>query len=392
MTTPPGVAAVEDVDPVNTYEGTDLRARSLAVDARGLHTSGIGRYLRAVLREVLQDPRFHPVTLLGHPEALHAFVRDEGARARVEAFPHSFYAPAAQAAWAALRARGRLLADVTFFPHYDVPLMDGSRRLVVTVHDLAHFRLPEQFPAWRRAAAGLVLRRALRRAHRILTGSRTSAKDLAAWHPGVADRLEVVPYGVSTPSAPEAEAVRWAGAYRPFLLCVGNRKPHKNLTAAVEVLARLRSDFPALRLVIAGRGFGTDDGVTALAAALGVGDAVVELGEVEDARLNALYGAAECLLFPSIFEGFGLPVLEAMAAGLPVVASDFAAVAEAAGGAAALVPPYAHDRMADAVRHILTDDTLRAERVRQGRARAAQFSWAGAGRRTADVLYAAAHG
>lgn len=363
---------------------------TLVVDARGLHASGIGRYLREVLLRVFDDPRFARVTLVGRLAELDAFVRARRVRAatRLVKLEHGFYSPGVQLRWLALRARGELRGDVAFFPHYDVPLTHGSMRTVVTVQDLSHFRLPELFPAWKRALARPVLERAVRRATRVLVTSAATARDLVQAHPGAEPRMQVIPLGVDArfTTSVEPQELAVAQALRPYLLCVGNRKPHKNLGVAVEVLAKVRERHPGVRLVLVGKHFTEGDAVAERSAALGVGDAVVELGAVDDARLRAVYSQAACLLFPSLYEGFGLPVLEAMAAGVPVVASDRASIPEVLGDAGFLADPHDAGAMAHAAERLLCEPGLRDEMVRRGRARAARFSWHETAARTADVL------
>lgn len=360
---------------------------SILVDARGIAQSGIGRYLRAVLARVLDDPRFSRVTLLGRPEEIAASLPTRTvATVRVVAFPHPFYSVAAQAHWAALAVAGRLAHDVAFFPHYDVPVPASLRRSVVTVHDLTQFHLRDIFPWWKVAAGGVVLDRALRRASRVVAVSHAAGADLLLRHPGVAPRLHVIPQGVDARWSEPGNAAS-VEALRPYLLCVGNRRPHKNWVAAVEVLARLRPRFPALRLVLAGRGEEDRDLVAARAAARGVADAVVEVRDAPDERLAALYAGAECLLFPSLHEGFGLPALEAMAAGLPVVCSDRASLPEVVGDAGVVAGPHDHDALAGAVRRLLEEPAFRATLVERGRRRAAEFRWERTAARTADLLW-----
>jgi glycosyltransferase involved in cell wall biosynthesis len=370
---------------------------SVLVDARGLRSSGIGRYLREVLAHLFHDARFGRWTMLGGLDEVRTFAAEHGAADRVQAvsFPHPFYSPAAQVHWLALAARGALRADAAFFPHYDVPVAGPAPPSVVTVHDLAHFLLPDVFPAWKRAVAGGVLRRAVGRARRVVVISRATRDDLVGRIPAAAGKAVLIPQGVAPAfGAAVAAEPRTAEvhALRPFLLCVGNRKPHKNLVAAVDALAELRRDDPALRLVIAGARFPEGDGVGDRARELGVADAVVELDACGDAELRALYGAAECLVFPSLFEGFGLPVLEAMAAGLPAVVSSRGPLPEVAGDAGVVVDPRAPGAIAAAVRRLRAEPRFRAECVARGRARAGAMTWAHTAERTGAVLREVAAG
>ncbi|MDF1505316.1 glycosyltransferase family 1 protein, partial [Roseisolibacter sp. H3M3-2] len=360
---------------------------ALAVDGRELPASGIGRYLRERLAAWCAAPPFERLVLLGDPAAREAWLPERAAP--VEVVPHAggFYGPAAQRSWLRARRHPAVLGAVAaFFPHWDAPLRAMPARSVVTVHDLIPFRVPGAFPAAKRALARPALARVLRTAARVVCVSEASAADVRAWAPRAAARVVAIPNGVSPAFADGPAGPLPPGVAAPFLLCVGNQKPHKNLAAAVAVLARLRaSGHPALRLVVAGREFAAG-GVRELAQAAGVGDAVVAPGEVDDATLRGLYAACGALLFPSRYEGFGLPVLEAMAAGAPVVASDPPAVAEVAGDAAPLFAPDDVAGMAAACDRLLVDPAARRAAVERGGARAGGFRWEETARRTARVL------
>jgi glycosyltransferase involved in cell wall biosynthesis len=368
----------------------------VVVDARPLHTSGIGRYLREVLSRLLRDARFGTVTLLGDAAQLQGFLEAErpSIETRVQPFPTALYHPRAHAAWLRLTLAGRLRADVTFFPHYDTPLVGFPRRSVVTVHDLIHFRVPDAFAGWQRAAAGVVLGRAVTRASGILAGSASTRRDLLERFPAAADKVRVIPYGVGEEFVRAVEASDLADseaadvrALGPYLLCVGNRKRHKNLRAAVETLALLHDEMPELKLVVVGRVFPEWEETLRLAAERGVADAIVEFEDISDARLRQLYAGCRALLFPSLYEGFGLPVLEAMACGAPVVTSDRSSLPEVAGDAALMVDPHDWSAMAGAVRRLEGEPGLRGELQRRGWERVARFRWERTGEIVLDLLH-----
>ena len=371
-------------------EATAPRPLSVLVDARGLHLSGIGRYLREVLLRLLQDERFGRFRMLGDPAQLEAFARGAGASGRVEilAASPSFYGPGVHARMAYLSMRGALRADVAFFPHYDVPPVGPLPPLVLTVHDLSHFVLRDLFPAHKRALAWRLMRRAVGRARIVMTDAESTRRDLLERIPTAGARVRVVPLGVGDSFVQPSPASLAA----PYLLCVGNRKPHKNLVGAVEVFARLRPSHPGLRLVLVGPSYADGDPVRRLAEERGVGSAVEDLGAVSDERLQALYAGAACFVFPSRYEGFGLPVLEAMAAGAPVVASDRASVPEVVGDAGLLADPDDPGAFAAAVERVLTDAALRETLIARGRERAAKFTWEAAATEVAAALVEAAGG
>lgn len=364
---------------------------SLLVDARGLYTSGIGRYLREVLQRVVVDPRFASVSMLGDLALIDRFRGEQGDGAdRVRAIPyeHPMYSPAAQVAWRRVHRRAR--ADVTFFPHYDGPIVSMPAGSVVTIHDLIHFKVPAAFPPAKRLFAGVLLRRVVQQAETVIAVSEATRRDLEARFPGCEGKVCTILQGVSpfwqaAASADEREAP--TGIPVRFLLCVGNRKPHKNLKAAVETLALLSERAPDLFLVVAGGVFSAWDEVVATSERLGVRDRLVEIEAANDETLRALYRACEAFLFPSYYEGFGLPILEAMACGAPVIASDRSSIPEVAGDAAILIDPDDHRGMAEAVLRLARGSEARDSFVRRGLVRAKTFSWEETAMRTVDQLF-----
>jgi glycosyltransferase involved in cell wall biosynthesis len=249
------------------------RAAAL-VDARALHSSGIGRYLREILARLLTDERFGRVTLLGEPSALGRFASEHGAadRIAVHSYPGGFYSPRTQLAWATDAARLARGADVSFFPHYDAPYLRLDASSVVAVQDLTHFRVPAAFPAWKRALAGVLFDRVVQRAGRVLVSSESTRSDLLARVPEAGVKTSVVPLGVGAGFRPcdgsGCGGCDTARSLGPYLLCVGNRKPHKSLGTAVEALAMLLPERPELRLVVVGARFEARDEVDTRAEAL----------------------------------------------------------------------------------------------------------------------------
>lgn len=244
----------------------------------------------------------------------------------------------------------------------------GPRRsrvpLVVTLHDLAVLRHPKTFNRWTRTYSRIMLPRLVEAATRVIAVSSFTAAEAVELLGMDADKVRVVPHGVELPFEPRGQEVR--GKYA---LAVGTVEPRKNLPRAVEAAQR-----SGIELRVAGpEGWG-DVGVQSL-------------GFVSDDILAALYRGAECLVYPSLYEGFGLPVLEAMACGTPVVTSNFGATAELARDAAVLVDPYDVDAIAAGIEEArLRRDELRAA----GLERARQFSWDETARRTLEVYREAA--
>lgn len=257
-------------------------------------------------------------------------------------------------------------------------------RLAVTVHDAAYFdegaHLVDRAARLQALKWRLLFGRLSRSADLIHTVSGFSAERIAHHFPALAPRLRVVPNGV-TPhffapvTAHGVAEMQQAGLGedRPFLLVPGGLHFRKNADLILAAAPRLLALDPELELVIVNH---SHPQYAARAAALG--DRVRVFGFVSDDLLRALYGAARVVWFPSRYEGFGLPLVEAMAAGTPVVASNAASVPEIAGPAALLVDPAAPEAHVDAIAHLLNDEGAGNHLRAQGRLRAAQFTWSGA--------------
>jgi alpha-1,3-rhamnosyl/mannosyltransferase len=264
----------------------------------------------------------------------------------------------------------------------------GRSRLIVTVHDAAPELFPEAFPARGRRFHRHGLRAAARRADLVITVSKAAEAEIAANTPIPVDRVRVVPGGVDLAPASRDEVARTLGRYRltdaPYVFWLGTLEPRKNVTVLVSAFARLlagRTDLPH-RLVLAGSGGWLEEGLVPPRdeALLRQRDRLRVLGHVPDDELRALYAGAVLFALPSRHEGFGLPVLEAMAQGTPVVCADIAPLREVAGGAARLVPPMDVDAWVVALSDLFDgaehhpDETTRPMAA-AGRARAAGFSW-----------------
>jgi glycosyltransferase involved in cell wall biosynthesis len=262
--------------------------------------------------------------------------------------------------------------DVVHGPNFVVPPGRGAAELV-TVHDFGPWHYPNLVSRYSRAYPALVERALGRGAHVHVVSSFVGdeARDLLGLGP---ERIHVIPNGfdAGVPGDPAAGLARIGG---PYVVAVGTIEPRKDLPTLVAAMARVWEDVPELRLAIVGPdGWGTAELELALGR-VSAGDRVVRLGYVPDQARADLVAGAVCLAFPSRYEGFGLPPLEAMAQNTPVVASAIGAVIEVCGDAALLVAPGDVAALAAAIASVATDEGLAARLVAAGHARLPLFSW-----------------
>ena len=374
--------------PIKCY--TAYRAVRVGIDARllGNLRSGIGRYTTYLVeelgalpgpeeyalfldrppREWLESPRLTPYVIPNRHRLLWSF--------------HSL----------PLRLRRLGLDCYHSTTGYELPFVKRAA-YVITVHDLIPLRLPALTP-WRyRTAFRFLMQRAVRVADRVIAVSESTRRDLIHLLHAPAERITVVPEAADGRFHPLADQGALAHVRlryslpRRFLLFVGLLEPKKNMNGLLQAVACLRRSgrWPSdLRLVVVGDEGWAVGSLPERVSALGLEGIVRFLGYVPDQDLPLLYGAAEAFVFPSLYEGFGLPVLEAMACGTPVVASTRGSLPEVAGDAALLAEPDQPEALAEKIHRFISDPALRQEYRERGIERARAFSW----RRTAEATLA----
>ena len=259
---------------------------------------------------------------------------------------------------------------------------------VVTILDLIYEAYPETFPKASLLGLRALVGPSARRADRVITISKAVKDDVVARLHVPADRIDVGYLGFGMRSVPDATPAaelreRLGLGDGRVVLCVSAALVHKNLPLLLEGFAALGAGFEDCRLVIAGHAGRERERLEARIAELGLTGRAVLTGWISDEDLEGLYGLATCAVYPSLYEGFGLPVLEAMVRGVPLASSDATSLPEVAGDAALLFDAHDGDALADAVRRLLTDAELADDLVARGRARAAHFTWE---RAAGDVL------
>lgn len=308
-------------------------------DQRWIGDHGIGRFARNVLSRI----DCHPISLSGHPAA-----------------PFDSYR--------LTRVLASLtLEDLFFSPGYNTPLLCPSP-FVFTIHDLSHIHCRENSSPLIRLYYSTILKRACHRARQVLTVSEFTRGQILEWSGLSPASVVHVGCGVDPEYRPDGEAFE---SPFPYLVCVSNRKPHKNERRLLAAFAhsKIASD---MHLIFTGN---LNRELASCIAQFHLGERVHLIGNVPEAELPALYRGAHALVFASLYEGFGLPILEAMACGTPVMTSNVTAMPEIAGGAACLVDPTSLEDISAGIEQITSDSCLREQLREKGLARAAQFSW-----------------
>jgi glycosyltransferase involved in cell wall biosynthesis len=270
--------------------------------------------------------------------------------------------------------------------------------VVVSVHDVSFLEHPEFFPRFRALQLRMTVQRTVRSAVKILTLSDFSSASIQRAYGVDPDDVIVAPLAAAPEFRPLHidNAVDWVRSQfqlpTPFILSVGDLQPRKNQIGMIAAFAELVKNFPQLRhrLVLAGKETWFAPKVREAARNSGVGDRIRFLGFVTDQDLLHLYNACGLFVFPSFYEGFGLPILEAMACGRAVMCSNTSAMPEVADGAAILFNPHSVPEMARAMADLLRDAELRSRMERLGQQRAAHFSWQKSAQTTLEVYYAVA--
>jgi glycosyltransferase involved in cell wall biosynthesis len=278
--------------------------------------------------------------------------------------------------------------DVVWGPNFVVPPTRRAAR-VVSVHDLTPVRFPElctrdtlDYP--------ILIRRAVAAGALVQTDSEAVAAEVRDWLDLPSERVVAVPLGVTPVAGGDPGRGRHLAGHDRYVLALGTVEPRKDLPTLVRAFDRAAADRADLALVVAGPdGWGTAAFEAAVAGSAHAGR-VRRLGWVDDDARADLLAGATCLAYPSLYEGFGLPPLEAMAAGVPVVTTDLAVLLEVTGDAAEHVPVADADALAEALVRLVDDEDRRADLRRRGRARAARYSWDRCAEGIADLLRRAA--
>ncbi len=350
----------------------------LVVDARMICASGIGIYLQNILAGLVG---YFDISLIGKRQEIAGF--DWAERTELIECDASIYSVREQVALPRLIPRCR----VFWTPHFVAPLWPiRAQRKLVTIHDVYHLAFRKNLPLSQQIYANRMYRHAVRFAERLITVSRASRNEIIRYTGCPPEKIVVVPNGVdqqrffAKPDRKTVETVRQKYALPSrFLLFVGNVKPHKNLQTLIVAFRELLQAEPDVHLLIVGNKEGFITGDREIFRRIETEEQLRRRvrfsGHVTHDDLPTIYHQAELFVFPSLYEGFGLPPLEAMASGCPVVASGIQSIQEVCGDAAAYFDPASPGELRDVLTALLRDSRARAKLKTLGLRRAEQFSW-----------------
>lgn len=360
----------------------------IGIDARLINYTGLGTYVRGLLTEYVLNPGEDTFVLFGPEKALSCFLRHP----QVELVPLTLKVHSWQEQTQLWVRVSRAQLDLFHVPYFSFPLLYRGR-LVLTIHDLFYSKFPRCFPSrTARWSYPLMIRAAARRPTRLITGSYHAQRDLIDLLHVAPERICVIYHGKGREFQPVEDrqeigrVCRKYGLQQPFVLYVGAAAPHKNVRLLLRAFAQMKASLREQhQLVLAGERNQESRVWERDSEALGIRPQVLFPGFVEAADLPAVYSAAAVLVFPSLHEGFGLPPIEAMACGTPVISSTATSLPEVLGGAALFFPPHSEGALRAKLEQVLRDQGVRDRLRAQGLARAAQFSWTRSAEQTRQV-------
>lgn len=349
------------------------------------HRTGTEQYSAQLVEALGTLDRRNSYTLYANARAKPRLALPANFRARLIPFPRL---------WTHARLSAELLRqppDVLFVPAHVVPL--AHPRSVVTIHDLGYRAFPEAHPWRARQYLDWSTRWSAAVARRVIVPSEATARDLSAAYGTPRERIAVIPHGYHPrfrplPRDKVAAGLARLGLPRPYILFVGTLQPRKNLARTLAAFERLVAGGAPHHLVLAGQRGWLADPLFAAITRPGspARDRIHLTGYLADDDVPIVYNGAELLAFPSLYEGFGLPALEALACGTPVLASNTSSLPEVVGDAALTVDPLDTDAIAAGLVRLIDDEGLREDLRERGLARARQFSWQRAAEQTLAIL------
>jgi len=340
----------------------------VAIDCRMINNAGIGTYLRNLISAIELQATGIKLTLFGEVNKLDSFKKH-----KIVNYPAKIYS------LNELTYQGFSSSefDVVHIPHFNAPFKK-PKKLIITIHDLIYIKLPESRNYFKGLAANYLLKNALNKADKIIAVSKYTKNDIINFSPASADKIEVI-YEASDPIFHRIKDKEILESFKEkynlpdkFILFVGTLKKHKNINVLLEAYSLIKKENPEYKLVVTGKYRPQEPEIL---NEIKKTDAFY-LGEVSNEDLVKLYNCASLMVMPSLYEGFGLPILEAFKSGIPVIASNATSIPEISSKAAMLFDPRNPQELANKITQIILDKTLAGSLIEKGTIRAEEFSWA----------------
>ncbi|MEI6242482.1 MAG: glycosyltransferase family 1 protein [Chlamydiota bacterium] len=351
----------------------NLPTKHLCIDARMLSNSGIGTYLKNLIPRLKNDPNIM-LSLIVHPEA-----------AKKEPWISSYSLLFSSAPIYSLQEQLQLpriipTCDLFWSPHFAVPLLPiRAKKRIVTIHDLYHFAYFSTLKVTEKLYTKIVIPFAVKTAAKVFTISQFSLEEMKKHLSINPEKIAVIPNGsIDKKNLTQQKHQEILSKYNlpsRFFLFVGNCKPHKNIKGLIEAFANLHSTDCYLVIVGKYKGFAHTENIHSLIQEKKLEKRVLVFSDITDEELPVFYSSATAFVFPSFYEGFGLPPLEAMTYGCPVIASSAASIPEVCKEAALYINPYDKEELTKAMKEIENNPILRESLRQKGIAHAQTFSW-----------------
>ena len=360
----------------------------IGIDTRMIRHSGIGRYLDNLLREYQKESvsEFH-YYLFGNPTLLNTYCQKD--RFSIISYTAPIYGIEEQLFYPYKYFNQTALLHV---PHYNIPIKYRGK-LVITIHDMIHYHFPRSIsnPLGRYYSKYLFCK-AINHATRIITVSQSTKNDIIQYLRVPGEKIDVIYFGspqgfsLSPDSIVSKSILSKYNIQKPYLLHVGIDKPHKNLERLIQAfgmfLEKTKLDY---QLVLVGPKKNLSVTMRTNIHKYGLKSKIIFTDYIPDSELNVLYHNAELFIFPSLYEGFGLPPLEAMSAGIPVIVSNIPSLRETVGDSALSFDPYVTESIVNAILQVLSNPLIRLELIAKGKKRVAEYSCAQTAKQTLDV-------
>lgn len=355
----------------------------LVADLRLIHNSGIGTYIKNIFPDILD--RFSDVSVLGDPNELSNFAWYE--KVKVITFNSKTYSIQEQLLFPFKVPK----CDVFWSPHFNTPIFPiAAKRRVATIHDINHIANPQFFSAFKKLWAKMLYKNTVKKSDQIITVSEFSKAEIIKNFKVEKYKVKVVKSGVNKLFIECTCYEEGISLPEKYILFVGNVKPHKNLITLLKAYVNLEnSEKSEYKLVILGKkdGFITgDEEVFDFIKRNNLKDSIYFTGQIEDKLVPIVYKKASLFVFPSLYEGFGLPILEALASGVPTLSSNKASLPEVGGDAVIYFDPKDYLELKEAIHKLLYDENLRSHLISKGYKRVKEFSWEKAAAKHYNIL------